>query len=115
MLDAKHEGGGMSKRESKGGYAGGGTVFSPKDPSWFSKGSTRVRPNDQAALIPDRSPSEQAAYEAFVKQATEAKFERKYALIKRTDPRPLNKKGAKISPATPSRSCESRPAKNPKP
>ena len=77
----------MIKRESGGGYTGGSTVVSPKDPSWFSKGSTRPLPKDVVTVPPQRSPDEQRAYDAFTREATEPK----YALIKRGEKR-KNKK-----------------------
>ncbi len=82
----------MAKREGKGGYAGGGAVVSPKDPTWFSKGSTRLRPDERSASIPPRTSSEQAAYEAF-KRGKAA--EQKYVLIKRKEDRPLSQKKKK--------------------
>jgi hypothetical protein len=81
----------MTKRESKGGYAGGSTVFSPKDPSWFSNGSTRLRPEERVSSIASRSLTEQAAYEAFKREATGPK----YVLIQRKEARPLSPKNKK--------------------
>ncbi len=56
----------MAKREGRGGYAGGGTGFSARNPSWFSKDSTH-NPllRESVVQIPARSLAEQAEYEAF--------------------------------------------------
>lgn len=48
----------------KGHFLGGGTAVGPRDPTWFSKGSTRRPPNDSAAR-PPLSPAEEAAFQAF--------------------------------------------------
>jgi hypothetical protein len=59
-----------SKRMSrKGHYSGGSTTISPRDPSWFKKGSTRAPPNESAPK-PPLSLAEKAAFEA-LKQSKE--------------------------------------------
>lgn len=56
----------MAKRESRGGYRGGSTSVSGRDADWFSRGSTRLKPEEHTARMPPRSPTEQAAYDDFV-------------------------------------------------
>ncbi|MGX1423116.1 hypothetical protein AB7M59_003551 [Bradyrhizobium elkanii] len=48
----------------KGHFMGGGTAVGPRDPTWFSKGSTRRPPNDSAPR-PPLSTAEEAAFQAF--------------------------------------------------
>lgn len=54
----------------KGHFLGGGTEIGPRNPTWFSKGSTRRLPNDGAPK-PPLSPAEEAAFRAF-KEARES-------------------------------------------
>jgi hypothetical protein len=51
----------------KGHYPGGGTSVGPRNSSWFTKGSTEVS-RDEIAPKPERSPKEQAEYEAFKRE-----------------------------------------------
>jgi hypothetical protein len=53
----------------KGHYSGGSTIISPRDPSWFKKGSTRAPPSESAPR-PPLSLAEKAAFEA-LKQSKE--------------------------------------------
>gem|GEM_PF-4763475 len=75
----------MSKRGSKGGYTGGSTTVSAKDSSWFSRGSTRMPPEERYVSLPPLTPSEKAADEAFKKAMDESK----YRLIKQGEQWPL--------------------------
>lgn len=54
----------MSKR---GHFLGGGTAVGPRDPTWFSKGSTRKPPNESAPR-PPLSRAEEAAFQVFKEQ-----------------------------------------------
>jgi hypothetical protein len=83
----------MTKRESNGGYTGGGTVVSPKDPSWFSKGSTKLRPEERSVRLPARGALEQAAYDAFRQQVEKPK----YTLVKRNEGAKDGRRNAKSS------------------
>jgi hypothetical protein len=51
----------------KGHYSGGGTSIGPRSPSWFTKESTMV-PRDEIGPRPERSPKEQAEYEALKRE-----------------------------------------------
>jgi hypothetical protein len=56
----------MASKRGGDTYHGGGTTIGPRNPEWFSKGSTRPSLDDGAyARIPKRTEKEQEAYEQF--------------------------------------------------